>query len=152
MKENEKDLQELMQDMVHENNPKELIWAFGFKMVNGQKKPLKSLGQLYKEVSDNGGGAKLGVFDLITLVKETGDYRPIYKMLDELGLMALPQCGAPDGKNYHHEVTQMVNAFASIVQEASKANPCELALYEANSHQQKEFQDVMTRIKKGETA
>lgn len=112
----------------------------------------KSPSSVYAEIGETTDQrrAKQGLDDAIEMTKIHHDYGWIYELANIFGLTVIRTSTTPDGKNYHHELTQVSEAFSGFMLEATKPNPDKSLLLSFIPSITKEMTELITRVERGE--
>lgn len=76
----------------------------------------KPLSTFSREVSPFDSGAKLGVADLVPLMKACRALTPLHFLNASMGMRAVPLVGKPDGEDRRHEAIQAYEATSRFLQ------------------------------------
>ena len=76
--------------------------------------------KLYREINPMDHGAKLGILDLIPLLRATGELGPLYYINQALGLVAFPMpAGSADRSGLLAKVAEATREFGEMMTELS---------------------------------
>ena len=120
-------LYESLQQMVLDHGDIKSLVAEAFG-TNDLGKPNKAHWTLYREINPEDREAKLGVIDAVSLMRATGDHRPLNIIADLLGYDLVPRTATPDKGTLHAEMLDDYPSICAMHSAIEEEQPVEVVL------------------------